>query len=504
MSLILSLDIGSSGGRAVIADTTGRRVGSATRAWRYRTDPSGFQDLDLDLVWAALASASREAVRTSLARPDAIAAVAVTSQRTGVVFLDSKGEVLAAGPNFDARGVREGIALEREHGELVYRLAGRLPVFLYLPARLAWFRNNKPAIADRVAKALSLSDWGTWRLTGGAATATEPTQAAEMLSYDITRGSWSIELCDALGTPRKILPDLMRPATPVGAITETAAREFGLHAGTPVVPAGGDTQSAALGLGATEPGNVAIVAGTTMPVVEVVDQPTIDPERRLWTSPHAVPGRFVLEANCGESGPALDWYLNLLGHPSGHLWMEEVAAAAEPGAGGVVSIGTGPTKMGDFAFMRTGGLLFPVPLMALGRQPEDVARAVLEGIAYGARQAKEWLREIGGPATDVVLGGGVSRSHVFARILASVLGRPVRRARDAQASGLGGCIVGAAAAGEFRTVAEAAAVMHDRGDVVQPEPEWTAIYEGLYASWVDKRSRFEQTVAKVSDLSDLS
>ena len=500
MSLILSLDIGTSGGRAVIADTAGRRVGAAARAWRYRSDANGFLELDTDLVWASLASASREAVRTSLARPDAIAAVAVTSQRTGVVFMDAKGEILSAGPNSDARGVREGIALERQHGELVYRLAGRLPVFVYLPARLAWFRNNAPAIADRIARALPWSDWATWRLTGGAAAATEPTQAAEMLAYDIHRGSWSDALCDALSTPRKILPDLVRPATAVGTLTEVAAREFGLHTGTPVVPAGGDTQCAALGLGAVDPGTVAIVAGTTMPVEQVAAEPLIDPERRLWTSPHAVPGTFVLEAHCGEAGPALDWYLSLLGRPGEHGWLDEASARAQPGAGGVLSIDTGPTRMGDFPLMRTGGLLFPIPLMALGRSPEDVARAVLEGMAYGVRQAMDWLGEVGGPATDVVLCGGVAKSAAFSRILASILGRPVRRARDSQTSGLGGCIVGAVGAGAFRSVAEAAAVMHDRGEVANPEPEWTAIYEGLYASWVDQRARFEQTVARVSDL----
>jgi sugar (pentulose or hexulose) kinase len=500
VSLYLSLDIGSSGGRAVIADSAGRRVGTATRAWRYRHDADGFFELDTDLMWASLASASREAVRTSLARPDAIAAVSVSSQRTGVVLLDSKGEVLSAGPNSDARGIGEGIALEREHGELVYRLAGRLPVFLYLPARLAWFRKNAPAIADRVAKALAFSDWATWRMTGGEARATEPTQAAEMLSYDLARGSWSDALCDALGTPRKILPDLVRHATPVGTLTEAAAREFGLHTGTPVVPAGGDTQCAALGMGATEPGSVAIVAGTTMPVIQVADAPLIDPERRIWTSPHAVPGRFMLEANCGECGPALDWFLNLLGHGGDYAWLDEASSRSEPGGGGVISIGSGPSRMGDFPLMRTGGVVFPIPLMALGRQPSDVARASMEGIAYGARQAKEWLADVGGSASDVSVCGGVARSHMFARILASVLDRPVRRAREPQTTGLGGCIVGAAAVGEFRSVPEAAGAMADKGDVINPEPEWTAIYEGLYASWGDHRSRFEQTVARVSDL----
>ena len=500
MSLYLSLDIGSSGGRAVIADSSGRRVGTATRAWRYRHDSDGFYELDTDLMWASLASASREAVRTSLARPDAIAAVSVSSQRTGVVLLDAKGEVLSAGPNSDARGIGEGIALEREHGELVYRLAGRLPVFLYLPARLAWFRKNAPAIADRVAKAFAFSDWATWRMTGGEARSTEPTQAAEMLAYDLARGSWSDALCDALGTPRKILPDLVRHATPVGTLTEGAAREFGLHAGTPVVPAGGDTQCAALGMGATEPGAVTIVAGTTMPVVQIAESPLIDPERRIWTSPHAVPGRFMLEANCGECGPALDWFLNLLGHGGDYGWLDEASSRSEPGGGGVISIGSGPSRMGDFPLMRTGGVLFPIPLMALGRQPADVARASMEGIAYGARQAKAWLSDVGGAASDVAVCGGVARSLMFTRILASVLDRPVRRASEPQTSGLGGCIVGAAAVGEFRSVPEAAAAMADKGDVVVPEPEWTAIYEGLYASWGEHRARFEQTVARVSDL----
>ncbi len=254
-------------------------------------------------------------------------------------------------------------------------------------------------------------------------------------------------------------------------------------------------------MGAVEPGAVAIVAGTTMPVVQISDAPLIDQEKRIWTSPHAVPGKFMLEANCGECGPALDWHLNLLGHGGDYGWLDESTMRCEPGGGGVISIGPGPSRMGDFPLMRTGGMLFPIPLMALGRQPADVARAAMEGIAYGARQSKEWLADVaGGRATDVSLCGGVARSQMFARILASVLDRPVRRAREPQTTGLGGCIVGAAAVGEFRTVAEAAAAMADKGDVINPEPEWTPIYEGLYASWLDHRARFEQTVARVSDL----
>jgi sugar (pentulose or hexulose) kinase len=497
MSLVLALDIGTSGGRALIADSDGRRVGAASRPWRYRIDSDGFPELDAGTVYASLASAAREAVRSSLARPDAIAAVGITSQRTGVVFIDAQGTVLYAGPNADPRGMREGIAMERAHGEDIYRTAGRLPAFLYLPARLAWFRQNSPEVAVRTSRVLSLGDWVAYRLTGEAAT--DPTQAAEMLTYDLHAGGWSATLAEALEVPLRFLPPIT--TEPLGALTEDVAREFGLHPGTPVVRAGGDTQCAALGVGVTEPGDVSIPAGTTMPVQQVVDQPAIDTGRRLWTSPHVVGGRFVLEAHCGEAGAAVDWLLGLLGVPGDHGWLESAAARAEPGAGGVTLIDTGPTPMGDYPMMRVGALAFPIPVMALGRSRDDFARASLESVAYAARAAIEWLEEVSGrPAVQVALCGGLARSATFARITASVLGREIRRAREPQTSALGACIVAAAAVGLHASVGQAATHMSDAGDLVKPDETWLAIYDGLYGSWSSQRARYEETRMRVSDL----
>jgi sugar (pentulose or hexulose) kinase len=496
MSLVLALDIGTSGGRALIADADGRRVGSASRAWRYRTDADGFPELDPGTVWASLASAARDAVRSSLARPEAIAAVGVTSQRYAVVLTDSKGHVLYAGPNTDARGVREGIDLERAHGGLIYETTGRLPALLYLPARLAWFRANKPEIADRTANALSFADWVSARLTGEIAT--DHTHAAEMLCYDLRKRDWSDALCDALGVPRRFLPRIV--TEPVGTIPEAVAREFGLHAGTPVVRAGCDTQCAALGVGVVEPGDVAVPVGTTMPIEQVVGEVVLDEARRLWTSPHVVPGRYVLEAQCGEAGSAVDWVLQLLGASGDHAWLERAAAGAEPGSGGVMLVGPGPLNMGDFPMLRTGGIAFPLPLMVLGRSREDVARSSLEGIAYAARAAIEWLREVSPAQGEVAVCGGLSRSRTFVRILASVLGREVRRAREAQASALGACIVAAAAAGLHPGVVQAASRMSDQGETIRPDSSWLAIYDGLYQSWTSARASYEQTHMRVGDL----
>jgi len=145
-------------------------------------------------------------------------------------------------------------------------------------------------------------------------------------------------------------------------------------------------------------------------------------------------------------------------------------------------------------------LTFPVPVHSLGRGQEDIVRAVFESVAYGARAGLEWLEPIAGPATEIAVTGGLARSSTFGRIVASVLGRPIRRIREPNASALGACIVGAAAAGLHPSVAAAGVAMHDRGEVVQPLADWGVIYDGLYTTWRDGRGAFDDSIMRVNEV----
>ena len=468
-------------------------MASAARPWSYRAEGFGMCELDPDVAYTAMAEATREAV--SQVEAQDIAAVGVTSQRTGVVLLDDDGTELYSGPNADGRAVVEGAELEREHGDLVYRTAGRLPVMLYLPARLAWFRANRRDVFERARCALSFSDWLAFRLTGTPAT--EPTQAAEMLVYDLASGSWSEDLCEALGVPRHLLPDIRPVESPTGDLTRDAAERIGLPPGIPIVAGGCDTQAAALGLGVTEPGEAVVVAGSTMLCQQVSAEPLIDDQRRLWTSPH-LSGGFVLEAHCSEAGGALDWLTGLMAWD--HESVDRAAASAEPGGGGVFFLDAVPSRVGDFPLMRTGALTFPAPLIALGRSREDVARAALEGIAFGAKAGLEWLDDVAGSPSSVALGGGVSRSETFGRVLATAVGNTVRVATEPNGSALGAAIVAAVGAGATGTVTDAAKSMADAGRAVEPEDSWAAATSSAYAGWRERAERMEETTMRVSHM----
>ncbi|HVL33255.1 MAG TPA: FGGY-family carbohydrate kinase [Actinomycetota bacterium] len=484
MKVFAGLDIGSSGGRCLLVDERGKRVASGERAWSYRRDTAAIAVLEPEAVIESMRAAVGDALA---AAPHAtIAAIGVTSQRSGVVLLDGGGAVVHLGLNADGRALLEGLAFERAHGETIYRTAGRLPAMIYLPARLAWFKTHEPAVFERTARALSMADWLVYRLTG--AIGTDPTQAAEMLLYDVHARRWSEELAGALEVDLALLP----PVGPAGAaVGATSGDALGFAMGIPVVPAGGDTQAAAVAMGVTEPGHAIVVAGTTMICEQVSDEPVIDPGGRLWTSPHAVDLRYVLEAHCGEAGAAIDWLAATMDMV--HEELVAVAEVATPGAGGVSFFDSYPSTVADFPLIRTGALQFPVPLMALGRGREDIARAALESIAFGACAGLEWLSDVGGPQRSIAATGGIARAPVFTLALAGACEQPVRVPSERHSSALGAAIC--AASEHHGSVARAVEAMHDLGHEVAPRA--ADGYPSIYAAWRERASAMDALSVRV-------
>jgi len=464
------LDAGTGGVRCLVIDEHGERLASRAAPWSYTTDDAGFPVLEADAVVRAV----NEVLGPAIAEAGGVQAIGVASQRTGVVLLDRDDRELLVAPNADGRAIAEGVAMEREHGKEIYRVAGRLPAMLYLPARLAWWRANRAA---GVAHALALSDWIVWRL--GGAMATEPTQAAEMLVYDVDAGAWSESLCVRLGVPAGILPPVLERGASAGAAAD----------GARLVPAGADTQAGLVGAGAARAGVATVTAGTTMLAGRCATNALPDPKGELWRSPTPVEGLTLVEAHCGEAGALAAWFATLFDlSPAGFA---SLAEKGQPGGGGVQVVDPWPSQARRFPLVRRAELSFAAPLLALGRPREDVARAVFEGIAFAAAEGLERV----GMADEVVAVGGVTGSRAFADALAGGTGRPVRVVRGDVAA-RGAAIV--AAAEDAGGVVAAMERMADRGAVVAPDPAQD--YPSHRAAW---RARAERTVAEDVTIEDV-
>jgi len=483
---IIGLDIGGGSGRCLLVEVESRQIFSASRTWTHPVAPGtggfGF-DLDLNDIWLKIGMITREVLTKAGVSPDKVLGIATTSMRHGVVVIDKNGKALMTFANKDARAAMEAFTLAADHGQKLYDRTGHWPCPVFAASHLTYMTNNVPDTLKNASAVLSISDWAGYCLTGVAAA--EPSQAGETMLLDLESRDWADDLIAELKFPRDIFPKVMNAGERLGTLTQKAAEHLGLQAGTPVAVGGGDTQSGLLGSGAASPGQMAAVAGTTTPVQLVVDRPIIDPEARLWTGQHIVPGMWVLESNAGATGRMLDMLAEVLYpdaiSPVATLMAEATSAA--PGSNGIIS------TMGGQVF--NAKELMNVPVNSLTLSPviadkkggrANMCRSILEGMAYALVANIEQIKKVGGEINELKLCGGMSRSALWSQINCDILNIPVN-VFEPQATALGATICAGVGAGIFKDLIEGAGrlarIVHEH----TPDEKGFKVYQRFYNDW---------------------
>jgi sugar (pentulose or hexulose) kinase len=412
-----------------------------------------------------------------------IAAVAATSQREGIAILDAQGKTLFIGPNSDTRAFFEGQAIDEERGAEVYRVTGHTPSLLFAPAKLRWFREHQPKLAERAATVLSLDAWLAFQLSG--ARAIEAAAAAELGLADISTRSLAQNLLDSLGVPR-ITPPFVQSGESIGGVHPAAAKAAGLKAGTPVIAAGSDTQCALLGMGATGPGAIGIVAGTTAPAQMALDTPVFDEKTRTWSGLHCLNDRWVLESNASDAGAAYAWLVSMLfgsADRANFSRAEELAKKAPARSGTVAFIGPQAADMGNIG-PKMGGMLFPLPLSIGGADRGRLLRAAKENLAFAIRANIELLEGVvGRQAGRIAIGGGMTQSALLCRIITDVANRELTVSQETEVAALGAAIGAAAGAGYYPSVRAAAGAMASQQKRLKPDALEAMEYAEAYEKW---------------------
>jgi len=487
---LVTLDAGTGSVRCIAFDPCGQPLAAAQEPLTYHSFVDagmpflrGF-DLDPASFRAALARCAR-AVGRGLPPDARIRGVIATSQREGCVFVDRAGEVLYAGPNLDARSAIEGMELEQTIGAArLHEVTGHAPPYIFPVARYLWFRKHHDAA--RVATVLMLNDWITYLLSG--VRVAEHSNASESMLYDVSARTWSTEFLRALDIPPDVLPPLCAAGTCVGAVTAAAAALTGIPDGTPVFAGGADTQSALLGSGVYEPGQTGAVLGTTSPVQMVTERPILDPKGSLWTSPHVVADRWVLESNAGDTGGAYRWLLDLAfgsSDAAGHAAAEQ--AIADTGAGErQIFCHLGPVifSLRDMSPFKPAGLLFRFPLLHSDRPARgELLRAYLESVAFAIRGNCEQISAVSGrPIASLVASGGMTRSPALTTLLANTVGVPLTVATVPESASLGCAMLAAVGAGLHPTIPDALGAMM-RARRVDPDPAQRVACDERYRKW---------------------
>lgn len=476
--MFIGVDAGTSMVKAVAFDRSGEILATSHRPATTHVPNPGYAEQHLSEIVAATGATVREVARQLRSKVEILA---VTAHGDGAWLMDAAGEAVRPGIVWsDARAASIVSDWERDGtAERAFRLSGNVPFAGSAAALIRYLAELEPASLEAAATVGYPKDAIHQCLTG--ARATDITDASLPFLDPHTR-DYSPELLDLFGVspwrhllaPIDPAPGVIRPLNPAGALLT------GLPVGTPVHSGPFDFPATTIGAGVTEPGDGLIALGTTLACGVLKDRfdSRGEPSGMTISMPGPAPSLRLLPAMAGTL--ALDWVLPLLG--ATHRDLELLLEQSRPGAEGVMMLPY-VAPAGERAPFVDPGARGRIIGLSTSTSRADVARAVCEGIAYAARHCLEagGLSEVG----EVSLSGGGSRTPNLQQILANVLGRTVRIARQPEAGARGTVIAGLRAAD-----IEIDADEWTRPDgKVEPDPRTTSLYADGYAHYLEEIER---------------
>jgi autoinducer 2 (AI-2) kinase len=491
--LLLAIDAGTGSCRAVLFSAAGAQVAIGQREYSHPgiAGVPGSQVFDTAANWRLICACVREALAGSGAHPSAVKAVSATSMREGMVLYDAGGEAIWACPNVDSRAVQEAEELVRSGAaQEIYEHSGDW-VSITAPARFLWLARHEPEVFARIAHVGMLGDWILTQLCGEFVT--DPSLGSSSGMFELAERDWSDRVLALCGVDRAVCPPVVDPGTSIGGVTAAAAAETGLAEGTTVVVGGADTQLALLGIGVADRGRFTIVGGSFWQQTVVLDEALIDPDGRLRTLCHTVPGRWMMEGIGFYCGIVMRWFRDAFCETERdeaarqgidtYTLLERRAAELPPGANGVFGTFSNLMQANRWVHASPGFVGFNVDSPATAGRSECV-RAIEESAAYVSRGHRDIIGEVTGlPIDQAVLTGGAAKGELWPQIVADTLALPVSIPAIKESTALGAAIYAGVGAGLYEDAARTATDIVRFERTVEPRAEAVAAYDDLYRRW---------------------
>jgi len=483
--LLLGIDVGTGGSRAVVINETGRIVASATVEHESFASPqTGWAEQDPYDWWRASVAAIREVVSHDNVSPDEIAAVGLSGQMHGSVLLNDRDEVVRPALIWcDQRSDKQCEQITQQIGaDQLIKLTCNPALTGFTLPKMLWVRDNEPEAWQQVRSVLLPKDYVRFRLTGDKAT--DVADASGTLLLNVAERKWSDEMLAATEIDASLLPTVFESPEITGTISSSAAELTGLRAGTPVVGGAGDQAGGAVGIGIVQPGAVSATIGTSGVVFAATNSPALDPKGRVHTFCHAVPGRWHVMGVTQGAGLSMRWFRDQFGAGMGegdpYDRMTEEAAQVESGSNGLL---WAPYLMGERTPHLDPHARAALVGLTASHTRAHVIRAIMEGVAFSLRDSFEIFNEMKVPVETIRLGGGGARSALWRQIQADIYGRAVATVEAEEGAAYGVAMLAGVGVRTWPSVDAACAEVVRTRDRVEPEAKSKKTLDRQYKTY---------------------
>ncbi len=500
MPLLLGIDIGTSGSKAVLITPEGSVTAEATTEYSMQVPRSGWAEQSPEDWWKATVASVRQVL--SHASGDSVAGIGLTGQMHGLVLLDDAGKVLRPCIMWnDQRTAVQCAEIEQKVGRAkLIGLAGKPALTGFTAGKILWVREQEPEVYRRVRHVLLPKDYVRFRLTGTLAM--DVADGSGTLLMDVGKRVWSDELLKLLDIPREWLPTLHESYEVVAEVSADAAAATGLRAGTPVVAGAGDQAAQSIGTGIAREGIVSVTIGTSGVVFAATNQCRFDPTGELHAYCHAVPDTWHLMGVTLSAGGSLRWFRDALcdaekaeaaraGRDVYDI-IAELASTAPVGSDGLLFLPYLTGERTPHADPDARGVFFG---LSLRHTKAHMARAVLEGVTFSLRECLDLLCGLGQSCTRVRVSGGGSRSAFWRQMMADVFGTEIVEVNVTQGAAYGAALLAGVGTGVYTDAEQACErTVHETGST-KPGPNAGAYvdayerYRDLYPALVPEFKR---------------
>jgi xylulokinase len=485
MSVLLGVDLGTTGLKAVVFDLEGKPLGRGLVANSYLPGPPGWAEQDPRSWWRGCCDAIQSALWESRLDPGRVAGIGVCGFHHCPVFLSAEGEPTRPCIVTHDRRLGESLDDLRRTGlleEIVEKSGSQVVTGHFPPIYHYVLRNDRSALR-KTRWILLAKDYLRFKLTGKIGT--EICDATGTHLVGMPEQDWSEDLCGLLQVPRETLPEIGLSSRVCGQVSEEAAAATGLRSGTPVVYGGGDSHCALVGLGVTGSAEAGLLLGTNSTLRACFQGFVSQPRQAAWVQQHVIPDRYTVSASSMAGSSVLAWFKD--------TWLpqkqyrkdrevydelESLADRVPPGSEGLLFHPYLQGERSPFHNPEARGAFLAVSAQhGMGH----FVRSIMEGVSFAIANcldvAQETARARGESISAIRTGrSGGSRLRVWRQIIADALGLGLEVMQGGEPGCLGAALLAGVGAGEYSELEAAIECCVRVDERTFPDPANAAVY----------------------------
>lgn len=506
-NLLLGIDLGTSSVKAALFRLNGEMLYTEAEKYDIEFPAAGFEEENPDIWWEKTCLVLRRLTqRLEREGCGQIIGTGLSGQMHGLVALDQNNAPLM--PCILWSDGRSGQIIERFERQIdmdaYYKQTANMPSTGFMLFSLLWLKEERPEVFGRIHKVIFPKDYIRMKLTRNVATDLTDASGSGMLNVNVNmnmngkrlsddakkdsmlhdelsdetsdfdsrlRGckgqkyqdyenrnpygmNWNTKLCQDMGIPLNILPDIHDSCCIAGRVEEEVSRITGLPAGIPVVYGSGDSMAQQLGVGAVKPGDLVSNIGTGSQITCLVRHENINRAKELNCFVHSVKGLDILSGASLNGGVVMKWINDKVFSITSFDELVDIAAGVSPGADGV---GFVPYLSGERCPRRSDTASGTIYGLKLSYGKEHICRAVIEGMLYALRDNLTYIEKCAGMSSDyIAASGGGAKNPFLLQLQADIFRKKVVTAGCEEQACLGAALYAGVGCGVFRDLGEAA------------------------------------------------